>query len=98
MEFQSEFQNGFQNEFQYLKEVRKEIEPRGFRELHRSAVTAVEELKQKEALLIAALQNVDAHLVSISKVSRVVSVMNEGNQKTWLDLVANSTFGPDQRE
>ncbi len=147
MEFQSEFQNGFQDEFQYLKEVRKEIEPRGFRELHRSAVTAVEELKHKEALLIAALQNVDAHLVykylgynslfsycvkalklsdyqavtyisvarkakslpqlqraidagevTVSKVSRVVSVMNEGNQKTWLDLVANSTKYEIERE
>ncbi len=59
MEFQSEFQNEFQN----LKEARKDIEPRGFRELHRSAVTAVEELKTKEALLIIALQNVDANLV-----------------------------------
>ncbi len=137
----------FQNEFQYLKEVRKEIEPRGFRELHRSAVTAVEGLKQKEASLIAALQNVDTHLVyrylgynslfsycvkalklsdyqavtyisvarkakslpqlqkaidtgevTVSKVSRVVSVMNEDNQKTWLGLVANSTKYEIERE
>ncbi len=143
MEFQNELQNGFQN----LKEARKDIEPRGFRELHRSAVTAVEELKSKEALLIMALQNVDANLVyrylgynslfsycvkalklsdyqavtyisvarkaknlpelqraidagevTVSKVSRVVSVMNEANRKTWLDLVTNSTKYEIERE
>ncbi len=147
MELQSEFQNGFQKEFQNLKEVRKDIEPRGFRELHRSAVTAVEELKTKEALLIVALQNVDTNLVyrylgynslfsycvtalklsdyqavtyisvarkakklpelqraiqvgevTVSKVSRVVSVMNEDNQKTWLELVTNSTKYEIERE
>lgn len=125
---------------QYLKQIKKHIIPGTYRALHRSAVQAASELKQKEVLLIRALQEVDENLVyrylgfsslyqyclqalkltegqsmtyisvarkskhlpqlqealnkgevTVSKVSRVVSVMTPDNQTQWLDLVKTST-------
>ncbi len=126
--------------YETLTQAKKEIEPKLFRTIHQAAVLAVTELKQKEALLILALQDVDEHFayrylgfnslfrycmdalklteaqsymyisvsrksknlpalqsalesgeVTVSKASRVVSVINCDNAQYWLDLTKEST-------
>ncbi len=126
--------------FETLTQAKKEIEPKLFRSIHQAAVLAVTELKQKEALLVLALQDVDENFVyrylgfnslfrycvdalklteaqsymyisvsrksknlpalrealasgevTVSKASRVISVIDSNNAQYWLDLTKEST-------
>lgn len=49
--------------FNYLKDARKNIEPKNFREIHDQARLAVSDLKAKESEVIKALQKVDQYKV-----------------------------------